>query len=301
MIAASAGTLLGDASGADLDDLSWSRLLLWRQELELLDRKLVPDLSNLPELLDRVPLAIWGQVLQDPSAVFSRADVYLPTMPSPDVQRAWTGLSGGPLLRQSVDFMAQVVLACAEAGIDPKVADVLDFGIGWGRLSRLWLKYAVPSRLVGCDAWESSIELGRDCQLPNELVLSDPLLGELPVAAASRDVVYAFSVFTSLGDVAFPRCLAGIRSMLKPGGVAVFTVRPPEYWSLRSDVPNALRDAESQDMFFRRYPDREQYGDTSVSLHYLDEVCAASGLGRPSLEWFPADPHQVVVRARATA
>ena len=86
--------------------------------------------------------------------------------------------------------------------------------------------------------------------------------------------------------------------MLRPGGVAVFTVRPPEYWTLRSDVPWALDQAEREDLFFRAYPEYEEYGDTSVSLGYLEDACRAAGLERPALEWFTEDPHQVVVRAR---
>lgn len=298
MSAARAGTLLGDATGASLDDVSWARLTPWRDEIRRLDMDLRPDLSNLPVLLERVPLAIWGQVLMAPDKLLGRADVYLPVMPSAAVQEAWTGLSGAPLLRQSIAFINQVALACAEAGITPSSALTLDFGVGWGRLAMLWLKYVPPQRLFGCDAWPESLELAKSARLPIELIQSDPFLGELPVEVGSLDVVYSFSVFTSLGDVAFPRCLEGIAKMLRPGGVALFTVRPPEYWTLRPDVKGAVQSAEESDFFFRPYADKPQYGDVSVSLDFLDKTCAEVGMGRPSLEWFPADPHQVVVRAR---
>jgi hypothetical protein len=162
----------------------------------------------------------------------------------------------------------------------------------------LWLKYAGPQNIVGCDAWEESLDLARSCRLPIELVLSDPVLESLPVAEESIDVAFAFSVFTSLGPDAFTSCLDGVARMLRPGGTVVFTVRPAEYWALRPDVPGALMEAETSDFYFRPYPDRPQYGDTSVSLAYLDKACEAAGLAAPSLEWFPADPHQVVVRAR---
>jgi SAM-dependent methyltransferase len=298
---AQAGTLLGNEAGADLDDVSWARLTPWRSEIERLDRELAPDLSNLASLLDRIPLAIWGQMLSAPEELLGRADVFLPTTPAPTVQVAWTGLSGGRLLRQSIAFIEQIVLACAETGMTPSTARVLDFGVGWGRLSMLWLKYSPPQNIIGCDAWEDSLQLARDCRLPVDLRLSDPNLAELPTGEKSLDIVFAFSVFTSLGREAFPACLRGVARMLRPGGVAVFTVRPAEYWGLRSDVAGALADAEQSDFYFRAYPDREQYGDTSVSLRYLDEVCAEVGLGTPSLEWFPADPHQVIVRARKPA
>lgn len=295
---AQAGPLTGDEAGATLDDISWSRLTIWRAEVARLDKALKPDLSNLVELLDRVPLAIWGQLLAAPDQMLGRADVLLPQMPEAAVQEAWTGLSGGRLLRQSIAFIEQVVMGCAEAGVKPAEAKVLDFGVGWGRLAMLWLKYARPENLVGCDAWEDSLAEARRSRLPIELCLSDPLLATLPLDEASLDVVYAFSVFTSLGPKAFPSCLRGVARMLKPGGLAIFTVRPAEYWALRSNAEGALAEAQRSEFFFRPYPDREEYGDTSVSLGYLDRVCADSGLDQPSLEWLPADPHQVVVRAK---
>jgi SAM-dependent methyltransferase len=295
---ARAGSLSGDEAGADLDDLSWCRLTPWREEIVRLDKDLRPDLSNLVDLLRGIPVAIWGQLLGAPERHFGRADLILPQMPDATVQVAWTGLSGGRLLRQSVAFVDQIVLACAEAGVAPAQAKVLDFGVGWGRLAMLWLKYSKPANLIGCDARESSLAEARRLRLPIELTLSDPLLETLPVAENSLDVAYAFSVFTSLGPTAFASCLAGLARMLKPGGLAVFTVRPPEYWSLRPDVEGGLREAEETEFYFRPYPGHDEYGDTSVSLGYLDRICIASGLERPSLEWAPADPHQVVVRAR---
>jgi SAM-dependent methyltransferase len=295
---ARAGSLLGDQAGASLDDVSWARLTPWRDEIERLDQELKPDLSNLAELLARVPLAVWGQVLAAADELLGRADVFLPQMPDPSVQEAWTGLSGGRLLRQSIAFIEQVALACAEAGVTPATAQVLDFGVGWGRLAMLWLKYSQPKNLVGCDAWQDSLDLARHCRLPIQLIRSDPYLHSLPLQEASLDVVFAFSVFTSLGPKAFPSCLEGVARLLKPGGTVVFTVRPAEYWSLRPDVSEALSTAESSEFYFKPYPDRDDYGDTSVSLKYLDGVCAQTGLGKPSLEWFPADPHQIVVRAR---
>lgn len=293
-----AGTLLGEESGAALDDISWTRLTPWRDEIVRLDRELRPDLSNLNELLRRIPVAVWGQLLFDPARHFGRADLFLPQMPDATIQEAWTGLSGGRLLRQSIAFIDRIVNACAEAGVSPFQARVLDFGVGWGRLAMLLLKYTRPQNLVGCDAWESSLEEARRLRLPIELKLSDPLLDTLPVAASSLDVAYAFSVFTSLGPNAFPKCLSGLARTLKPGGVVLFTVRPPEYWALRRDAADALRTAERSEFHFRPYRDRDEYGDTSVSLDYLDQVCLSSGLGRPSLEWAPVDPHQLVVCAR---
>jgi SAM-dependent methyltransferase len=295
---ASAGTLLGDASGAVLDDMSWARLLPWRDAVQHLDRELAPDLSNLVTLLRPIPLAVWGQLLLRPNGLLGRADALLPVMPTSHVQQAWTGLSDGLLLRQSVAFIERILASAATLGVRVPDAQVLDFGVGWGRISSLAMKFWPITNIVGCDAWSTSLDLARACRLPITLIESDPLLRVLPVPDSSQDLVFAASVFTSLSEEAFEHCLNGLSRVLRTGGGIVFTVRPPEYWALRRELPTALRDAETADFYFHPYPEQPHYGDASVSQAFLTSACARAGLADLALEWLPSDPHQVFVSAR---
>lgn len=282
---------------------SWIREPLWSETVDRLDDKLLADLSNIGELCREIPLRVFGQILLDPTSWLSRAGGFLPTMPSDEVQFQWTGNSGVVLLEQSVDFIRTVVEAAALNGLDPGDCRVLDFGIGWGRLARLWLKFAAPELLDGCDAWQDSLDKATECGLRNRLVRSDPLLNELPFAEASFGIVWAFSVFTHLSPDAMLHGLSGLRRMLDPKGILVFTVRPHCYWDLPhpQEVLNDAGDRlfETPDVrFVQHQADDPYYGDLSMSRAFLVETCRNAGLQLDSMAWSLRDPYQVVAVAR---
>ena len=240
----------------------------------------------------------------DPPTWLSRAGTFLPTMPRDEVQIRWTGKSGVVLLEESVDFIRTVVEVTAFNGLNPRDCRVLDFGIGWGRLARLWLKFAAPELLDGCDAWQESLDKARQCGLRNRLVRSDPLLDELPFAASSFEIIWAFSVFTHLSPAAMRRCLTGIQKMLNENGIVVFTVRPHCYWDL--PVPQEILNGATADRlyvtddvkFVQHQSDDPYYGDLSMSRQFLVETCRTAGLRLNSMSWSLRDPYQVVAVAR---
>jgi 2-polyprenyl-3-methyl-5-hydroxy-6-metoxy-1,4-benzoquinol methylase len=283
----------------------WIQEPLWSQGIQDLDAALLPDLANVAELASRIPLRIFGEILLDPGKWLPRAASYLPVMPSADVQMQWTGAAGADLLVQSVDFIRCLISAAATRRIPISECQSLDFGIGWGRLARLWLKYAPPTNLAGCDAWDHSLSLAKNCGLQNELRQSDPLLTTLPFDLGRFDIIWAFSVFTHLSPDAFPAVLLGISQMLTKDGVFVFTVRPHSFWdyldqqmagvasteaSLRQETADGAR-------FVQHQQANPHYGDLSVSAAFLQERCRQAGLRIDSFDWSINDAYQFVVVA----
>jgi SAM-dependent methyltransferase len=99
---------------------------------------------------------------------------------------------------------------------------VLDFGCGWGRVIRFFLKDVAAENLVGIDVDPEAIEASRatnrwctfkDCDV-------FPPSG---FEADSFDLVYAYSVFSHLSEEAHERWLAEFERILKPGGVLIAT------------------------------------------------------------------------------
>lgn len=276
----------------------WVELSTWKNELAIFDSQVSPDLSNAPQLLKNVPMAVFAASLLNPADHFPRASAFLPRMAAEGVQKDWTGSSGTVLLETSIAFMQQLLVAMSEAHISPTDATVLDFGVGWGRLIRLWLKYLPPQQVSGCDAWDMSLNLAKSCGLHNRLVKTDSLLNELPFAESSFDLIYAFSIFTHLDEAAFNSCLSGLSRMLKPAGVIVFSVRPTEFWLTRSDLPDRADYLSRAGFVFRcESAEDTHFGDTTLDLSLLQEILIKSDLRLLGLEWSPCDPLQVVVRA----
>ena len=105
---------------------------------------------------------------------------------------------------------------------------VLDFGCGWGRLTRFLARDLEPGHLYGCDPVEDILAVCRDTGVPATLARTEFLPERLPFDKPF-DLAFAFSVFTHLSEAAHQRCLQALHGSLRQGGLLVLTVRPPAY------------------------------------------------------------------------
>jgi SAM-dependent methyltransferase len=110
----------------------------------------------------------------------------------------------------------------------PADAKILDFGIGWGRIIRFFLKDVDTGGLHGVDVRSDFIEICRLARLPVQIIQTTPT-GTLPYPKDFFDIVYAYSVFTHLPEDMQHLWLAEIARVLRPGGLFVATVQPPRF------------------------------------------------------------------------
>jgi SAM-dependent methyltransferase len=239
----------------------------------------------------------------------------MPLLPDPDLQLRWNGASGLELLTQGKVFYRRSQAAVARHGTGTlERATVLDFGCGWGRLTRFFIRDLAAGSLFGCDAVESILEFCRHSGIPAEFALCDPRPARLPFER-KFDLVLAFSVFTHLSEPAHEACLRAIHEALAPGGLFLATIRSPAYLTgheLGAELRRQLQDDpltafQSPQYLFAPHPadpDHPQfiggemdYGETVISLPYVRERWA---------EWFELldvallteDMHQVALTLR---
>ena len=133
------------------------------------------------------------------------------------------------LAPRSNAFYGKLKQIFAADGAKPlEEARILDFGCGWGRMTRFFARDVAPGRLFGCDASSESLALCSKLRVPARLEQNDPMPTELPFDTGI-DLVFSHSVFTHLSEPAHEACLRAIHDVLEPGGRAVLTVRPPSY------------------------------------------------------------------------
>jgi SAM-dependent methyltransferase len=258
--------------------------------------------------LRRLSVKELGRVLLDGAPGFPALQAALPVMPPEQVQRDWTGSSGRALLAQTSTFVMSLERAYrGTCGRPLEDAVILDYGCGWGRILRLMLRFADPSRLYGVDPWPASLEASRASRVRGHLAPCDEVPGALPFPGVTFDLVYAFSVFTHLSEKTATAVLAALRPRLAPQGLLVLTVRPPEYWRAHAGFP-AGTDAETM---IRRH--REQgfafiphvrapldgdvtFGDTSIALDYVRRSWTDWHLA--GTETNRADPYQLLLFLR---
>ncbi len=172
---------------------------------------------------------LWSLLLTLDYESFPGIREFLPGLPEPELQQMWNGTSGAALAAQSVCFYRRLRQAWAEYGsADMSSARVLDFGCGWGRLTRMLARDLDPGNLYGCDPVESILDVCRENGVPAELARSEFLPEAVPFQT-SFNMVFSFSVFTHISERAHLASLEAIHDALEPGGLFVATVRPPSY------------------------------------------------------------------------
>ncbi len=163
---------------------------------------------------------------------FARLRQSLPTMPKEGLQRGTTGAVGDVTLREAYAFY-RLVKQSADSwhrGGFAACRDVVDFGCGWGRMARFFLKDVAPERLLGLDCVPAMVEAAVATNRWSMFEVIEPL-PPAPLGTASVDLVYAYSVFSHLSEEAHAKWLEEFRRILRPGGVAVVTTRPRSFFA----------------------------------------------------------------------
>ena len=153
----------------------------------------------------------------------------LPGMPDEDVQLRFTGQSGDAVLADGFGAY-KLFRDTYERHVGPiaQCTAILDFGCGWGRIIRFFLKDIEPSRLWGADPVKTLIEIcRRDNKWCNFESIDTTPPG--PFQDNTFDLIYSFSVFSHLSEEQHWSCLAELTRILKPGGLLMATTRPREF------------------------------------------------------------------------
>ncbi|CAN5741151.1 hypothetical protein BH23CHL8_BH23CHL8_27090 [soil metagenome] len=143
-------------------------------------------------------------------------------------------------------------------------ARVLDYGAGWGRLTRMFLQHIPDDRVDAVDAWERSVELFNGLGFRGVCRLVEPM-PTLPVPG-HYDLIVLFSVLTHLPRDMAEAVLASLGRAFAPGGLLAATIRPGAIW-VRQDEPE--RAAEHERTGYSHRPQGAAWGDTSMTVEYL--------------------------------
>ena len=191
------------------------------------------------ELFRELDDDLWALLLSRQYSSYPAILALLPEIPEPDLQRSWNGLAGLELLTQTKAFYKHAKAQIEAHGTKPLTETrVLDFGCGWGRITRFFARDVSPGSLLGCDPTEAILDVCRDARLPAELARSEFVPESLPFDGV--DLAFSFSVFTHISETAADTCLGALHSALNPGGLLVLTIRPPAYLSFDPKMADAL-------------------------------------------------------------
>lgn len=153
----------------------------------------------------------------------------MPKMPEEELQLQFTGLSGYRTLKEAFLFYKLIKSTLLRRGISLGPGKrVLDFGCGWGRIVRFFLKDVPEKDLYCSDCDGDIIKVCRGLNIKADLSVNDPY-PPINFQDDYFDLIYSFSVFSHLSEQAHKRWLSEFRRILKPGGMFIATTRPRDF------------------------------------------------------------------------
>jgi 2-polyprenyl-3-methyl-5-hydroxy-6-metoxy-1,4-benzoquinol methylase len=158
--------------------------------------------------------------------------VRMPGYPDAATQRSTVGSSGAQPLQEVFNFFTAVKAYGKRLG-RPLQADtrVLDFGCGWGRILRFFLRDCNAANLHGIDVDPGLVDICRKTMNYGTFDVVEPL-PPTRLPDESFDYVVAYSVFSHLAEHASLAWVKELSRVLKPRGIMVVTTEPREFIEL---------------------------------------------------------------------
>lgn len=150
-----------------------------------------------------------------------------PGFPPEAVQARFVGRSGVSAIEEVIPF-AEIVY---REGNIQSTSRVLDFGVGWGRIARLFQKAVNEENLFLADVDADALKLCSELRVKGIPMHVTPN-GNLPLEDRSLDVVYSYSVFSHLSESAARHWLSEVCKKLRSSGVLVFTTQSLRFLDL---------------------------------------------------------------------
>jgi len=152
-------------------------------------------------------------------------NIELPGFPPEEVQRRIAGTIWDGTIREAYKVYQEVKFFSAKLGVSlTPDTRVLDFGCGWGRIIRCFLKDVSPENLYGVDVDPEMVDI---CLKTSRYGSFSAVAPQPPTDFAdnSMDIIYAYSVFSHLAEPVHIKWIEEFSRILKPGGIFFTTTQ----------------------------------------------------------------------------
>ncbi len=163
----------------------------------------------------------WLELNINPGKSISNLGFELPSLPPDHVQKAFTGISGKRNIEQGFSFYTYIL----KNYVSKKQPIIMDFGSGWGRIARFFLRDTLAENIFAVDPYSVALDWMHNTRLPCRIIKSNSLPPIPNIEIKKFDLIYAFSVFSHLSEEYFNCWMFYLISLLDEKGTMVFTTR----------------------------------------------------------------------------
>jgi SAM-dependent methyltransferase len=168
--------------------------------------------------------------------------VRMPGFPDEVIQTNFVGSSGAHALQEAFNFFSIVKKYGVQLGHAVQAdTRVLDFGCGWGRILRFFLKDCEPRNLYGVDVDPDVLATCRTTMDYCHFTAVDPL-PPTSFADESFDLVTAYSVFSHLAEHASLAWVKEFARLLAPRGILLVTTEGRDFIELCRSMRGKLHE-----------------------------------------------------------
>lgn len=203
----------------------------------------------------------------------------LSPLPDDKIQIRLTGVAGDTSLRHAFNQYIIIKELLGRSGKSISDFDnILDFGCGYGRLLRFFVKDAQDNSLYGTDISEELVQWSRENNRFGQF-FENNAFPPTQFQKGQFSFVFAFSVFTHLSENSHLVWMEEMGRIIKSGGLMIFTIwaHPKATRNYHAphflDYEKLIRDYENQKFSYSNYlyNGSETYGEALVPVSYIKE------------------------------
>jgi SAM-dependent methyltransferase len=161
----------------------------------------------------------------------------LPTAPNVQLQINTVGQSGPAAMDEAWAFAGECLARFRASPLfNDRHKTLLDFGTGWARIARCFLRDVTAENIIGVDVDPDLVAVCQANFNGPRFLCCDPM-PPLILPDASVDFVVGYSVFSHLSETACRAWIAEFARLLKPGGMAALTTRGRWFFDYAARTP----------------------------------------------------------------